>query len=607
MIHGLPGNLPFTPQQPVRTGTRIAPGQVPTGQNVAPGDRVENLPSGFSLGNGDLRFEIPANKTVTVGRLPGSDLLLEDQAVSRNHAQVRVHQGRVELCDVGSSFGTLVNGQRLEPKQWVALPPNARVSFATVDLQLGSPQSPSSNGPAQQGMVAAQHAVGGAVGGIAGFLVQDALGHQFALKQDGEYTVGRMPESSIPLQDGTVSRNHARLRLQDGQMSVQDTGSTNGTSVNGRPIEPGKWVPLPPNAKIQLGDAVISLSGVQTPQPLQQQGMSAGIGAAAGAVGGPLGVALKGLQLADLALLAGKQELETKQSYLESMAGAQAQLNKESGIVDLPKGVPTMVLSDLHARRDFLMKALEHEVDGVKVFDLLKQGKMNLVCVGDGMHAEGRAANRWVQAENDLLAGKPSAAMHQEMIEGFGTMKMVMDLKAEFPENFHFLRGNHDEIKGNFAKYARRLGEAAMVQDWVGKNLGQDFLDQYARFEETMPLVVRGQGFVASHAAPGGTLDRQSVEQREPKAFAQLAWTENRNWNDQDPGVQQKFQQNLKEVGGEGGRWLVGHRPVEDGNYRSQFGGQLVQINAPNDFVAAFVPADGKFVPNRDVISLTSA
>jgi hypothetical protein len=204
-----------------------------------------------------------------------------------------------------------------------------------------------------------------------------------------------------------------------------------------------------------------------------------------------------------------------------------------------------------------------------------------------------------------MMEGKPSMAMHQEMIESFGTMKMVMDLKSEFPENFHFVRGNHDEIKGNFAKYARNVGESAMVQRWVQQNLGQDFLDQYAQFENTMPLVVRGQGFVASHAAPGGTLNREAVQQRDAKAFAQLAWTENRNWNDQDSQVQARFQNNLKEVGGEGSHWLVGHRPVAQGHFRSQFDGQLIQINAPNDFVAALVPADGQFDPQRDVFRLT--
>jgi len=407
----------------------------------------------------------------------------------------------------------------------------------------------------------------------------------------------------------TVSRKHAMLKIEAGQVKIQDLGSTHGTLLNGQVLKPGQWYAVPSGARLSLAESELRLQG-PTSSPLTSpltailspQANIAGLNGAIGAIQGPLGPALRhGLQLGQLADLANRDRLESKESYLHSLQAARSQLAQESGIVDLPRGVPTLVLSDIHARRDFLLTALQHEVNGEKVFDLLKQGRLNLVCVGDGMHAEGRAAQRWLRAEQDMQEGRPSLAMTQEMIEGFGTMKMIMELKAESPDNFHFLRGNHDEIQGNFAKYARQIGEANMVQSWVKANLGSDFLQEYARFEESLPLVVRGQGFVASHAAPGGELQRTAIESRDSKAFAQLSWTENRKWDESD---RPRFERNLREVGGEGSRWLVGHRPVDQGHYRSQFDGQLVQINAPHDFVVALVPADGSFDPDRDVFSL---
>lgn len=613
MASGISGFRQLNPFQNLSAlPSRNQVGSAPLGP-VAPSDGVSSLPSGFSLSAGDFNFEIPATGQVTVGRLSGSNLHLEDQAVSRSHAALRFRNGKVEVCDVGSTFGTSINGQKIEPKQWVAVPAGAQVSFANTSLKLQGVQHASEAAAAptnlasvsQQTNATAAQAALQAVAGIAGYVLQDAMGHQFQLKEDGVYSLGRKDSNSFVLSNDTVSRNHGQLKLEGGKISIQDLGSSNGTSINGQTVEKNQWTPIPNNAAIKMGEVTLQLVPIASNSAPAQQSAAAAIGAAASAVGGPVGAVLqKGLQLSDLGALANREQLESKASYVKSIDGALSQLFKETGIVDLPKGVPSLVLSDLHARRDFIMKALEHEVDGVKVFDLLKQGKINLVCVGDGMHGEGRAAGRWQRAEQDMIEGKPSIAMHQEMIEGFGTMKMVMELKNEFPENFHFLRGNHDEIKGNFAKYARNLGESAMVQHWVKENLGQDFLEKYASFEENMPLVVRGQGFVASHAAPGGTLDARAVDARDAKAFAQLAWTENRNWNDHDPAVQSRFQKNLEEVGGAGGRWLVGHRPVDDGNFRSQFDGQLVQINAPSDFVAALMPADGKFQPERDVIKL---
>ena len=49
-------------------------------------------------------------------------------------------------------------------------------------------------------------------------------------------TIGRMPESTITLDDTNVSRNHAEIRPSDSGYLVVDLGSTNGTKVNGRRV-----------------------------------------------------------------------------------------------------------------------------------------------------------------------------------------------------------------------------------------------------------------------------------------------------------------------------------------------------------------------------------
>jgi pSer/pThr/pTyr-binding forkhead associated (FHA) protein len=48
----------------------------------------------------------------------------------------------------------------------------------------------------------------------------------------GLTTVGRHPESDIFLDDVTVSRHHCRFVLEKGSLTVEDSGSTNGTYVN---------------------------------------------------------------------------------------------------------------------------------------------------------------------------------------------------------------------------------------------------------------------------------------------------------------------------------------------------------------------------------------
>ena len=56
-------------------------------------------------------------------------------------------------------------------------------------------------------------------------------GARFLLDQDLT-TVGRHPSADIFLDDVTVSRRHAEFKRENGQFSVVDAGSLNGTYVN---------------------------------------------------------------------------------------------------------------------------------------------------------------------------------------------------------------------------------------------------------------------------------------------------------------------------------------------------------------------------------------
>lgn len=53
----------------------------------------------------------------------------------------------------------------------------------------------------------------------------------------GNTTVGRHPESDIFLNDVTVSRHHCRFLVTDDAVTVEDSGSTNGTYVNDERID----------------------------------------------------------------------------------------------------------------------------------------------------------------------------------------------------------------------------------------------------------------------------------------------------------------------------------------------------------------------------------
>lgn len=82
-------------------------------------------------------------------------------------------------------------------------------------------------------------------------------------------SIGRDPASDVVVDDPRVSRHHADL-LRDGpSWSIVDTGSANGTFVNGARVD---TVPLHPGDRIALGDVVLMLTGDvdetdETPSP----------------------------------------------------------------------------------------------------------------------------------------------------------------------------------------------------------------------------------------------------------------------------------------------------------------------------------------------------
>lgn len=73
--------------------------------------------------------------------------------------------------------------------------------------------------------------------------------------------VGRQQTTSdLLLADASVSRRHARIRGSGSELNIEDLGSANGTSVDGRAISEGKPVSLGDGAVIEFGDVTLTLS-----------------------------------------------------------------------------------------------------------------------------------------------------------------------------------------------------------------------------------------------------------------------------------------------------------------------------------------------------------
>jgi pSer/pThr/pTyr-binding forkhead associated (FHA) protein len=97
-------------------------------------------------------------------------------------------------------------------------------------------------------------------------LIRHPDGSESEQELAGELTVGRAEGNDIMLAEGGVSRKHARLYLDAGQVFVEDTGSANGTFVDGLKIE--QPTELASRSQLVIGDYEISLKQPgQKPRP----------------------------------------------------------------------------------------------------------------------------------------------------------------------------------------------------------------------------------------------------------------------------------------------------------------------------------------------------
>src|SRR4051794_18144246 len=73
----------------------------------------------------------------------------------------------------------------------------------------------------------------------------------------GELSIGRADTCDLILTSGGVSRRHARVFVDDGKVLVEDTGSANGTFVDGNKIKGAQT--LTNAVKVVIGDYELSL------------------------------------------------------------------------------------------------------------------------------------------------------------------------------------------------------------------------------------------------------------------------------------------------------------------------------------------------------------
>jgi len=84
-------------------------------------------------------------------------------------------------------------------------------------------------------------------------------GGEFPLRMNREIIIGRSSDLDMVLVEDMVSRKHARISTQAGEVYIEDLGSTNGTFVNGEKVTRSR---LTQGDRILVGTSIIKMISV---------------------------------------------------------------------------------------------------------------------------------------------------------------------------------------------------------------------------------------------------------------------------------------------------------------------------------------------------------
>ncbi len=230
---------------------------------------------------------IPLTREVTrLGRDPEGEVVIDADAavVSRRHAEIRIADGQYTITDLKSFNGTLVNGQRITetvslfdgdqielgnsgPRLRLTDPAHAAPDHRVV--QTGAPTPSQQAIPPQFGQIAAmanRQTIVSSTGSLQPTAPQATGGQpqlllRLSFDNRPQLSVGRAPDSDVRLDGLQISNRHARFVRTNGNVAVEDAGSTNGVYVNGERISGRRNVQL--SDVIQIGPFVLQADAAQ--------------------------------------------------------------------------------------------------------------------------------------------------------------------------------------------------------------------------------------------------------------------------------------------------------------------------------------------------------
>lgn len=200
------------------------------------------------------RSDVPVQvDEITIGRDRANTICLPERNVSRRHVRLVRDNGHVVVEDAGSSYGTQVNGARIDSRAVLRVGDSLRVGDYEIELLDDVRAAATADSPQpRQPLIPAEHR---------GRLVitSSPLGGRELLLDRTPMTVGRSETADHTIEHRSVSAMHVRIEWSAAEgYIVEDLDSANGVHVNG---ESYKRVSLRAGDAVELGHVRLRFVG----------------------------------------------------------------------------------------------------------------------------------------------------------------------------------------------------------------------------------------------------------------------------------------------------------------------------------------------------------
>lgn len=199
------------------------------------------------------RYFIKKGASLSIGRLPDNDIIIDNDAVSGKHAKIISKDDEYYIEDLKSTNGTFLNNKRVYSRKLtyedtITIGKHELVFEMAEDSENKPADSPKlSTGMASRDKTSAldtmdyQKIKAKNIYGSnrATLLILKFKGKQlrkYILKHDKHLMIGRLSDNDIVIENEAVSGKHAKIISKDDEYYIDDLNSTNGTFVNKKKI-----------------------------------------------------------------------------------------------------------------------------------------------------------------------------------------------------------------------------------------------------------------------------------------------------------------------------------------------------------------------------------